>query len=254
MSTKANSKEIAKMLDHSLLHPTLTEKELRDGCALAIRYDLATCCVKPCDTALTRDLLKGTDVKVCAVIGFPHGNSTLEIKLAETAQVLRDGATEVDMVINIAKAVDGDWAFVEKEIDAINRACKKAGALLKVIFETDYLQDGQIVHLCEICTRVSVGFVKTSTGYNFTKDADGKYTYKGATLPILELMRKHTGPKVQVKAAGACSTLDAVLKVREMGVTRVGTGQSAKIVEDARVRLDGMKAATPSAATSAKGY
>jgi deoxyribose-phosphate aldolase len=254
MSTTANSKEIAKMLDHSLLHPTLTGKELRDGCAVAIRYNLATCCVKPCDTALTRDLLKGTDVKVCAVIGFPHGNSTLEIKLAETAQVLRDGATEVDMVINVARAIEGDWAFVEREIDAINGVSKKAGALLKVIFETDYLQDETIVRLCEICNRVGVGFVKTSTGYNFTKDTDGKYSYKGATLPVLALMRKHTGPKVQVKAAGACSTLDAVLKVREMGITRVGTGQSAKIVEDARVRLDGMKAATQSEAASTKGY
>ncbi len=214
---------------------------------------MATCCVKPYHTALTKKLLEGSTVKVCSVIGFPHGNNTLEIKLAETAQVLRDGAEEVDMVINIAKAHEGDWAYLEKEIGDLNAACLAGGAILKVIFETDYLNEAQIIRLCEICAKVGAEFVKTSTGYNFTKGEDGKYTYKGATLEVLELMRKHSPTSVQVKAAGACSSFEQVKKVSGMGITRVGTGQSAKIVEDARVALDG---AAPSAVTTAdsKGY
>ncbi len=236
---KITSKDIAKMLDHSLLHPTLTETELKAGCDLAIKYDAASCCVKPYHTALAKKFLADSDVLVCAVIGFPHGNNTIEIKVAETEQVIRDGATEVDMVIHMAKAHEKDWAYLEKEIGAVHDACKKGGAILKVIFEVDYMKDEHVIKLCEICGKVGAEFVKTSTGYNFVKDEKGQLGYKGATIEVLTLMRKHSPANVQVKAAGACSSLEAVLKVREIGVTRVGTGQTAKIVEDARVRFDG---------------
>lgn len=254
MTEKITSKDIGKMIDHSLLHPTLTDAELKAGCEVARKYGAATCCIKPYHTALAKEFLKGSDVIVCAVIGFPHGNSTTEIKVAETAQVIRDGAVEVDMVINIAKAMQGDWKYVETDIGEVNALCKKNKAVLKVIFETDYLDDAQIVKLCEICTRLSVGFVKTSTGYNYKKDKNGNMIYEGATTHVLELMRKHSAANIQVKAAGACRTLDRFIEVRNMGITRVGTGQTAQIVEEARVRFDGQKAASAAKSADPKGY
>ncbi|MCU0509664.1 MAG: deoxyribose-phosphate aldolase, partial [Anaerolineae bacterium] len=138
------------MIDHSLLHPTMTDEVIREGCELAVRYDVATVCVKPYAVPLARELVQGSDVGVCAVIGFPHGNSTPRIKFAETLHVIADGATEVDMVINIGKALGGEWEYVSEEIRQINHVCITQGALLKVIFETDYLQDPHIIRLCEI--------------------------------------------------------------------------------------------------------
>ena len=229
--------DIVKMIDHSLLHPTLTDEELRAGCELAIRYNVASCCVKPYHTKLTAELLKGTDVLVGAVIGFPHGNNTTEIKVAEAKQVIADGAVEVDMVINVAKALQEDWSYVEQEIAAVVSTTKKNDAALKVIFATDFLEDKHVIRLCEICSKLSVDFVKTSTGYNFVKGADGKYTYQGATTHVLKLMLEHTSPEVQVKAAGACSTLDRILEVRGWGITRVGTGQTEKVAQDAMARF-----------------
>ena len=239
MTATPTSAAIAKMIEHSLLHPTLTEQELRTGCEIARKYHVANCCVKPCHVGLAKQLLAGSDVAVCAVIGFPHGNSTIDIKVAEAQQVIRDGATEVDMVINIAKAIEGDWAYLEKEIGALQAACIKAKAILKVIFETDYLNDAQIIKLCELCSKVGVAFVKTSTGYNYVKQADGKMDYAGATLRVLELMRKHSAPQVQVKAAGKVRGVDGFLRVRALGITRVGTAQTAALMEEARVQLDG---------------
>ncbi len=247
------SKELAKMIEHSLLHPTLTEQQLREGCAVARTYDVANCCVKPCHVALTKQLLAGSDVAVCAVIGFPHGNSTLEIKCAEAQQVIRDGATEVDMVINIAKAIEGDWAYLEQEIGALQSTCVSGNAILKVIFETDYLTDAHIITLCELCSKIGVAFVKTSTGYNYVKQADGTLDYAGATLHVLELMRAHSAPHVQVKAAGKVRGVDGFLRVRALGVTRVGTAQTAALVEEARVTLDGAAPAHISSAQPA-GY
>jgi deoxyribose-phosphate aldolase len=238
MSEQITSKDIARMIDHSLLHPALTDAELAEGCRLAETYGVASVCVKPYHARLAATRLAGSDVLVGAVIGFPHGNSTIELKKAEALQVMADGAVEVDMVINIAKAREHDWPYLEHELTAVHDAVKGRGALLKVIFATDFLGDDEIIALCEICTRVGVEFIKTSTGYNFVKGDDGKYTYTGAAPRILELMRAHAGPAVQVKAAGKCSTLDAVLRAREIGVTRVGTGQTATIVEDARKRFD----------------
>lgn len=228
--------DIAKMIDHSLLHPTMTDAEIRAGCELAKRYAVATACVKPYAVPLAYELLAGSGVEVCSVIGFPHGNSTTAIKVAETQQALADGATEIDMVINIGKALGGDWAYVAEEIGAINAATVAGGGLLKVIFETDFLQAPHIIRLCEICSEKQVAFVKTSTGYGFVKQPNGFYAYQGATEHHLRLMREHCAPQVQVKASGGVRTLDELLRARAAGATRVGATATAIILDEARAR------------------
>ncbi len=227
-------RSLAKMIDHSLLHPTMTDEIIRQGCELARNYDVATACVKPYAVPLARELLAGSAVGVCAVIGFPHGNSTPRIKFAETLHVIADGATEVDMVINVGKALGGDWDYVSEEIKSINHACITQGALLKVIFETDYLQDEQIIRLCQICSEHGVAFVKTSTGYGFVKQPNGDYNYLGATDHVLRLMRQHSAPGTQIKAAGGVRTLTDLLRVAALGVTRIGATATAAILDAAR--------------------
>lgn len=231
---KASVKEIAKMIDHSLLHPTMTDKDLREGCELAKKYDAASVCIKPYAVKMAKELLEGSDVLICTVIGFPHGNSTTDVKVYETKRAIEDGATEIDMVVNIGKVLGEEWDFVEQEIKAINDACINNGAILKVIFENDYLtEDKYKIKLCEICSKVGAAFVKTSTGYGFVKQPDGKYAYQGATEHDLKLMRKHAAPEVQIKAAGGVRTLEDALKVREWGVTRIGATATASIVSAA---------------------
>lgn len=232
------TREIAKMIDHSLLHPTLTDEQLRAGCELAKRYNVASVCVKPYAVKIAGEYLAGSDVAVDAVVGFPHGNSTIKVKVFETEQAIEDGAGEVDMVVNLGKVVGEDWDYVEKEIKAIVDITKKNGVLLKVIFENDLLPDDRHkVKLCELCSKLRVDFVKTSTGYNYVKGADGKYSYKGATDDDLKLMREHSAPEVQVKAAGGVGSLDAILRVRQIGVTRIGTGQTETIIKAAEERF-----------------
>ncbi len=229
-------KDLAKMIDHSLLHPTMTDADILHGCDIAKCYGVATVCVKPYAVTMCKEALKDSDVKVCSVIGFPHGNHTTKIKVAEAERASEDGAAEIDMVINIGKALGGDWAFVKADIEAVNQACIRNGAILKVIFETDYLQDEHIVRLCEICSELKVAFVKTSTGYGFVKQTSGDYNYQGATDHVLSLMRKHSDPQVQVKAAGGVRTLDDLLRVRALGVTRIGATATEKILEEAKSR------------------
>ena len=229
--------ELAKMIDHSLLHPTMTDAEIAEGCRLARRYDVATACVKPYAIALAREILAGSDVGVCPVIGFPHGNSTTAMKVQEAVAAAQDGGIEIDAVINVGKALGGDWAYVRDEVRALNDAVKAHGALLKVIFENDYLEDSHIVRLCEIGSEVGVAFVKTSTGYGFVKQPDGSYNYRGATDHHLRLMREHCPPSVQIKAAGGVRTLDDLLRVRALGVTRVGATATATMLDEARRRL-----------------
>jgi deoxyribose-phosphate aldolase len=230
MTDKPTLRDLAKMIDHSLLHPTMTDAEIRAGCELARKYDVATACVKPYSIPLTKDLLAGSDVGICAVIGFPHGNSTTAIKVKETEAAVKEGATEIDMVINIGKAFGADWNYVRQEIKSINDACD----VLKVIFENDYLQETHIIRLCEICSEIGVAFVKTSTGYGFVKQTNGMYSYKGATVGHLKLMRKHSMPSVQIKAAGGVRTLDDLLLVRSLGVSRIGATATAAILDAAK--------------------
>ncbi len=236
MSDRPTLRQLAKMIDHSLLHPTLTDADILRGCEVARQYEVATVCVKPYAVAMCRESLAGSEVKVCSVIGFPHGNSTTGIKVVETQQAIRDGATEIDMVINIGKALGGDWDFVRADIEAVNQACIGNGAILKVIFEVDYLQDEHIIRLCEICSALKVAFVKTSTGYGFVKQPGGDYNYKGATGQSLTLMRQHCAPDVQVKASGGVRTLDEMLKARALGATRIGATATEAILEDAKKR------------------
>ncbi len=224
---------LAKMIDHSLLHPTMTDAQLDAGCALAARYDVATVCVKPYYVPRAAALLKGTDVLVCSVIGFPHGNSHTSIKVLEAELAIREGAPEIDMVANAGRVLGGDLAYVAADIKAVNDVCVARGAILKVIFENDYLQDAHIIQLCKICSDIGVAFVKTSTGYGFVKQPNGDYNYKGATEAQLRLMRTHCPATVQIKAAGGVRSLDDLLKVRSLGVTRIGATATEAMLQEA---------------------
>ena len=225
--------QLAKMIDHSLLHPTMTDKDLEEGCALAMRYHTASVCVKPYAVKRAAEILKGSDVLVCTVVGFPHGGQHTAIKVAETHQACQDGATEIDMVVNIGKVKGGDWEYVNKEIAEIRSASASHGALVKVIFENDYLTDDEKIRLCEVCSSIPVAFVKTSTGYGYVKGSDGKFSTKGATLPDLALMRGNCPATVQVKAAGGVRTYSEMLKAIEAGATRIGATATQAILDEA---------------------
>jgi deoxyribose-phosphate aldolase len=228
---------IAKMIDHSLLNPTLTDQELIAGCALARKYDVASVCIKPYAVQLAKVQLKGSDVRVCTVIGFPSGSHKVEVKLHEAELALADGAVELDVVVNIGKALSRDWEYIRHEIKSMNDFTVSRGALLKVILETDLIaQDDLRIQCCHICSEVAVAFVKTSTGYNYIKQADGQMGYAGASDHVLQLMRRECPPSVQVKAAGKVRTLDDVLRVRSLGVTRIGATATAEILEEAKKR------------------
>lgn len=230
--------ELAKMIDHSLLHPTMTDEDIKQGCMMAKKYNAATVCVKPYAIRQAVEWLKGSDVMVCAVIGFPHGNSSIAVKVFETEEAYKDGALEIDMVVNIGKVMGEDWGYVEKEIASVAAVTKKHQCALKVIFENDYLPSDHFkIKLCEICSRQQVEFIKTSTGYGFVKGADGKYSYEGATDHDLALMRKYASPGVQIKAAGGIRTLDDPLRVKALGVTRIGATATASIMEEAKKRF-----------------
>jgi deoxyribose-phosphate aldolase len=236
MDNTPTLKSLAKMIDHSLLHPTLTDEAILTGCELSKRYAVATACIKPYAIPLARRVLDGSDVGICAVIAFPHGNSATTIKVKEAEQAVLEGAAEIDMVVNVGKVLGGDWPYVTEEIKAINDTVVSRQAILKVIFENDYLEDSHIAKLCEICAALNVAFVKTSTGYGFVKQANGMYAYQGATDHHLRLMREHCPSTVQVKAAGGVRTLDDLLRVRSLGVTRIGATATESILEEAKKR------------------
>lgn len=225
--------DIARMINHSLLHPTMTDGQIRSGLAVARRCACATACVKPYSVPMAAEALAGSGVGVCAVAGFPHGNGHVSLKIAEAERAIAEGASEIDVVVNIGKVLGGDWSDVSAEIKAVNAACTGRGALLKVIFENDYLQESHIIRLCEICTEHGVAFVKTSTGYGFVKQPGGGYNYRGATEVHVALMRRHCGPDVRIKAAGGVRTLDNVLRFRALGVTRIGATATEAILADA---------------------
>jgi deoxyribose-phosphate aldolase len=234
---------IAKMIDHSLLNPSLTTEELESGIQLALRYNVASVCIMPYYVARCAELLKGSTVQPSTTIGFPHGAHRTDIKLAEAEHALRDGATELDMVINISKAKSGDWKYVAIEIRKLTEHVHSAGARIKVIFENAYHDDAAKVRLCEICGEIGVDWVKTSTGY----------ASSGATMDDLRLMRRHSPANVQVKAAGGIRDLDALLEVREIGVTRVGATRTATMLEECRKRL-GLQPIGEPIGTQTSGY
>ena len=241
---KYTYEQVAKTIDHSLLHPTMTDQELEQGCRLAARYGVASVCIKPYAVKRATELLKGTDVLVGAVIGFPHGNSTTESKRYETQLACQDGAGEIDMVINVGKALSGDWDYVEWDVRAVCDAAHQRGAKVKVILENDYLAPGGAGlssddlkrKLCQICEQAGADWVKTSTGYGFVKQADGSYNYRGATEHDLILMRASVSERVQVKAAGGVRDLDGLFKVRDLGASRCGATATAAILDEYRRR------------------
>jgi len=219
--------DIAKMIDHSLLNPVMTDAELEDGCRIAREYDVASVCIKPYYLARCAEILDGSAVKPSTTIGFPHGGHATDVKVAEAIRALDDGGEELDMVVNVGKVLSGDWRFVRADIAAVLDATHAAGQCLKVIFENCYLQDEHKIRLCAICGELGVDFVKTSTGYGSG----------GATHDDLRLMRKHSPPHVQVKAAGGVRDLDSLLAVRELGIARVGASRTVDILDECRRRL-----------------
>ena len=227
--------EIAKMIDHSILHPTLTDDDLRKECEIARKYNVASVCVKPYAVKQAVEHLRGSDVLVGCVIGFPAGNSSIAVKAFETETACKDGAVEIDMVINIGKALQEDWAYIEEEIKAVVDTSHRFGAITKVIFETDFItKDDQKIRLCEICSKAGADYVKTSTGFGFVKGSDGKFSYTGATAHDLKLMREHSAPSVKVKAAGGVRTLAVLLEYKELGISRCGATATAAMLDEAK--------------------
>jgi len=221
--------DIAQMIDHSLLNPTLTVAELEAGCQLAAEYGVASVCIMPYYLKRCAELLQGSGVAPSTTIGFPHGGHATSIKRAEALAALEDGCEELDMVVNISQVLSGNWGYVRDDIAAVIEPAHAAGQKVKVIFENCYLKDEHKIRLCEICTELNADWVKTSTGYGSG----------GATFEDLALMRQHCPERVQVKAAGGVRDLDTLLKVRELGVSRVGASRTADILNECRRRLAG---------------
>jgi deoxyribose-phosphate aldolase len=236
--------DVAKMIDHSLLNPTLTLADLDAGIQLALRYDVASVCILPYALKRCAEALRGSNVRASTTIGFPHGGHTTAIKLAETRQALAEGGEELDMVVNISRVLSGDWDAVREDIRAVVDTTHEAGQKVKVIFENCYLSDGDKIRLCEICSELNADWVKTSTGYGSG----------GATDEDLILMRRHTAPHIQVKAAGGIRDLDALLRVRALGVTRCGATRTASMMDDARQRLGLAPIGGVAPAASPAGY
>jgi deoxyribose-phosphate aldolase len=215
------------MIDHSLLNPGLTDQELEAGCHLALQYDVASACVKPHFLKRCAQILAGSTVAASTVIGFPHGGSVTSVKVAEAEAALQDGGVELDMVVNIGKVLSEDWPYVQEDIRAVADATHAGGAIVKVIFENCFLQEHHKIKLCEICAEIGADFVKTSTGYGTG----------GATIDDLKLMRKHSPPHIRIKAAGGIRTLDALLEVRAIGVSRSGATRTAEMLDECTRRL-----------------
>ncbi|MFY9255808.1 MAG: deoxyribose-phosphate aldolase [Fuerstiella sp.] len=235
--------DISKMIDHSLLQPTMNQEVLESGIQLALAYDAASVCIMPYYVKRCAELLKGSTVKVSTTIGFPHGGHTTAIKKAEAQQAIADGCEELDMVVNISKVLSADWDYVTADIKAVIEVAHAAGRKVKVIFENCYLNDDQKTKLCEICTKLNADWVKTSTGYGTG----------GATIEDLTLMRKASGSDLQVKAAGGVRELDKLLEVRALGVTRVGASATRTILDECRKRL-GLEPIVAGDAGAPSGY
>lgn len=221
--------DLARMFDHSLLQPTLTDADLEKGILLAREYGVASVCIKPYAVKLAAKLLAGSPVQASTTIGFPHGGHVTKIKVAESEIALADGATELDMVVNVGKVLSGEWNYVADDIAGVVRVAHAANAKVKVIFENAFLKDDHKKELCKICGEVRADWVKTSTGYAET----------GATIEDLKLMRAHSPAWVQVKAAGGVRTYEKLLEVWAIGVTRVGATATKVILDEAKAKLGG---------------
>jgi deoxyribose-phosphate aldolase len=221
-------REIAGMIDHSLLPPTLKAADLEAGCLAARGFGVASVCILPYYLKRCAGILKGSAVKASTTIGFPHGGHTTAVKIAEARQALADGGEELDMVVNVSQVLSGNWDYVRREIDELTRITHDAGQKIKVIFENCYLHEPHKIRLCEICGELRADWVKTSTGFGTG----------GATAEDIALMRKHSPPHVQVKGAGGIRDLDTLLKFRGLGATRVGCSRTAEVLAECRQRLE----------------
>jgi len=220
--------DMAGMIDHSLLNPTLLEEDLEAGIQLALAYEVASVCIMPFYMRQCADQLAGSQVKASTTIGFPHGGHTTAVKQAEARRAIEDGCQELDMVVNISKVLSSDWEYVRNDLKAVIEVAHDAGQKVKVIFKKCCLNNEQKILLCEICSELNADWVKTSTGYGSG----------GATHEDLRLMRKHAADHVQVKAAGGVRDLDALLAVRELGVSRCGASRTAAMLDECRKRLE----------------
>jgi deoxyribose-phosphate aldolase len=218
--------DIAKMIDHSLLRPNLTESEFLEGVELSKKYQVATCSVVPFDVARAVKLLNGSGVTVSTVVAFPHGTVPTEVKVFEGTRSIDNGARELDMVMAISRMMAGDFGYVEDDIRAVAELAHANGAILKVIFENCFLTKEMIVKACQLSEKAGADFVKTSTGYGTS----------GATLEDIKLMRASVSPKMKIKAAGGIRTLDEFLQYRAAGTDRIATRGSQTILEEAENR------------------
>ncbi|HRA88970.1 MAG TPA: deoxyribose-phosphate aldolase [Planctomycetaceae bacterium] len=219
--------DISRMIDHSLLKPTLTFGDFEVGCRMAVVFKVGSVCIQPHYLRRCAEILKGSGVAASTVIGFPHGGHLTAAKVTEAKLALADGGEELDMVCNISRVLSGDWDYVREDIKAVIDVAHDAGQKVKVIFENCYLNDDQKIRLCEICSELNADWVKTSTGYGTG----------GATMDDLRLMRKNSASQVQVKAAGGVRDMDSLLECREIGVTRIGASATQAMLDECRVRL-----------------
>jgi deoxyribose-phosphate aldolase len=225
MTIKLTYSQLAGMIDHSLLKPEVSGYAVESGCRMADRYQVASVCVRPCDVSLAASLLASSPVKVGTVVGFPHGSSTSEVKAAEARRAIRDGAVELDMVVQISALIDGRDESVQEDIAGVV-AVSQGDAIVKVILENHYLDAAQIARGCQLAEAAGAQFVKTSTGF----------APSGATVEDVRLMRNSVSSTIQVKAAGGVRTLDALLAMREAGAARVGATATASMLDEAIAR------------------
>ena len=214
--------QVAKTIDHSILKPDFTYSDVEAGAALALKFNTASYCIRPMDVAAAAKALAGSTVSVCTVIGFPHGSATSATKVFETNDAIANGATEIDMVLNISALLSGDFAYVEKDIRGVVEAAHSKGASVKVIFETAYLNDEQIIKACELTEAAGADYVKTSTGF----------ASEGATTHNVALMKKTVGDRLKVKSSGGVRTLDQLIDYMDIGVTRSGCSATAQVLEE----------------------
>jgi deoxyribose-phosphate aldolase len=224
-------KDLSKTIDHALLQPTLLARDFDAGCEVAIKYSVAALCVKSVDVAYASRRMMGSSVAVCAVVGFPHGNSPIKVTLLEAMTAMDEGAIEIDAVVNLSRVLSSDFGFVSEQITTLNAAVTSRGGLLKMIFETGLITDRTIkIQLCEICKAAKVAFVKTSTGFATEKRADGSMRALGATIDDVKLLVENARPICQVKASGGIRTREEVEQYIALGATRIGTASTADIL------------------------